>query len=77
MVLFLLMGMHLVPGFDHPLKVDLQLVKPGAVPITMHINFDQGLAGLLLLPCSAKPTAGAIQMLATTLAGILPPNRAD
>ncbi len=67
MVLFLLMGMHLIPGFDNPLKVDGQLVKPGSVPFTMYINFDKGLAGVLLLlmvvlPRAAKPSAGSLKV---------------
>jgi uncharacterized protein len=48
-VLTLLLGMHLLPGFDNPLLVRDAVLSPGAAPYTLYFNFDKTIAGILLL----------------------------
>lgn len=51
-VLSLLLGLHLLPGFSNPLVVRREILSPGALPYTQHVNFDKTLGGVLLLGCS-------------------------
>lgn len=51
-LLFLVIGavmLHAAPGFTNPLLIDREVVSPGGVRYTHYLNFDKGLAGLLLL----------------------------
>ncbi len=41
--------LHLVPGFDNPRLVTDVMLAPDSLPYTKYLNFDKGLAGLLLL----------------------------
>jgi membrane protease YdiL (CAAX protease family) len=45
----LLLGMHLLPGFNNPIVIDRVTLTPDAAPYTLYLNFDKTLAGLLLL----------------------------
>ena len=40
---------HVVPGFDNPRILDNVLLGHGSVPYTKYLNYDKGVAGLLLL----------------------------
>jgi membrane protease YdiL (CAAX protease family) len=48
-VLTLLLGMHLLPGFDNPLLVRDAVLSSHAAPYTLYFNFDKTIAGILLL----------------------------
>src|SRR5690606_32287057 len=41
--------LHALPGFHNPVVVDRVVLGPGAAPYTKYLNFDKGMAGLLLL----------------------------
>jgi membrane protease YdiL (CAAX protease family) len=41
--------LHVVPGFDNPRVLHDVVLTPGALPYTKYLNYDKGLAGLLLL----------------------------
>ena len=41
--------LHALPGFHNPVVVDRVVLGPGATPYTKYLNFDKGMAGLLLL----------------------------
>jgi membrane protease YdiL (CAAX protease family) len=41
--------LHLVPGFANPLVLNGVILTSDAVPYTKYLNFDKGMAGLILL----------------------------
>jgi membrane protease YdiL (CAAX protease family) len=41
--------LHALPGFHNPVVVDGVVLGPGSTPYTKYLNFDKGMAGLLLL----------------------------
>ncbi len=41
--------LHALPGFHNPVVVVGVVLGPGATPYTKYLNFDKGMAGLLLL----------------------------
>ena len=41
--------LHLIPGFANPLVIAGAVLTPDAVPFTKYLNFDKGVAALLLL----------------------------
>ena len=41
--------LHVVPGFNNPRVIDTVLIGEGAPPIRGYLNFDKGMAGVLLL----------------------------
>ena len=41
--------LHVVPGFQNPVLVSDAVLGPGAQPYTKHLNYDKGMAALLLL----------------------------
>jgi membrane protease YdiL (CAAX protease family) len=43
------MFLHVVPGFANPRVLSDVLLSPDAVPYTKYLNFDKGMAGLILL----------------------------
>jgi membrane protease YdiL (CAAX protease family) len=43
------MFLHAVPGFANPRVLSDVLLTPDAVPYTKYLNFDKGMAGLILL----------------------------
>jgi membrane protease YdiL (CAAX protease family) len=49
--------LHAVPGFDNPRVLHEQVLTPDAVPYTKYLNYDKGLAGLLLLGLYAPALA--------------------
>ena len=48
-VIALLLGSHLLPGFNNPIVIDRVALSATAEPYTLYLNFDKTLAGLLLL----------------------------
>lgn len=40
---------HALPGFHNPVVIDRAILGPGSAPYTKYLNFDKGMAGLLLL----------------------------
>ena len=74
-VLALLLGMHLLPGFDNPLLVRDAVLSPNAAPYTLYFNFDKTIAGILLLcvgvsalPPSKQSPGGALRIAAPLIA---------
>ena len=51
-VLSLLLGLHLLPGFSNPVVIRDAVLAPDAQPYTQYLNFDKTLGGLLLLGCA-------------------------
>ncbi len=49
--LCLALSLHAMPGFSNPRVLDQVLVRPDALPFSLHANFDKGFAGLMLLAC--------------------------
>ncbi len=49
--------LHVIPGFDNPRVVSGAVLGPGAAPYTKYLNFDKGVAGLLLLGAHAPERA--------------------
>ncbi|MFZ4876710.1 CPBP family intramembrane glutamic endopeptidase [Janthinobacterium sp. Mn2066] len=49
MLAALALAMHLLPGFHNPRIIDKLVLSPGGAPYTQYLNFDKGLAGLVLL----------------------------
>lgn len=47
----LALSLHAMPGFVNPRVLDQVLVRPNAQPFSLHVNFDKGFAGLMLLAC--------------------------
>ena len=45
---------HLVPGFQNPILVADVVLGPGAQPYTKYLNYDKGMAALLLLGLYAR-----------------------
>lgn len=41
--------LHALPGFHNPVVVDRVVLGPASTPYTKYLNFDKGMAGLLLL----------------------------
>ena len=41
--------LHVVPGFNNPRVIDAVLVREGASSYSKYLNFDKGMAGVLLL----------------------------
>ena len=41
--------LHVVPGFNNPVVLDGVVLAPDSAPYTKYLNFDKGVAGLLLL----------------------------
>jgi uncharacterized protein len=46
---------HVLPGFDNPVVVDAEVLGRGSLPYTKYLNFDKGIAGLLLLGLAVAP----------------------
>src|SRR5688572_13189300 len=74
-VLTLMLGMHLLPGFDNPLLVRDAVLSPDAAPYTLYFNFDKTIAGILLLcvgvsalPQSKQSPGSALRIAAPLLA---------
>lgn len=55
LVLALLLGMHLLPGFHNFLVLDKVLLSSGAVPYTLYLNFDKTLVGIFILGVCHQP----------------------
>jgi hypothetical protein len=53
------LALHLVPGFRNIVVIDHQVLKPGAVPFTLALNFDKTLAGAMVLGWCWRRPAGA------------------
>lgn len=51
-VLGLLLGLHVLPGFTNPTVIQDAVLASGARPYSQHVNFDKTLGGVLLLGCS-------------------------
>jgi uncharacterized protein len=48
-VLGLLLATHALPGFDNPVVIRDAVLSPGARPYSQFVNFDKGIAGILLV----------------------------
>lgn len=59
----LLFGFHVIPGFTPLTVFEQQWFGEGAVPITLRLNYDKAMVGLVLLGCLAPASC-------FTLAGI-------
>jgi membrane protease YdiL (CAAX protease family) len=55
LVLGLLLGMHLLPGFHNFLVLDKVVLSSGAAPYTLYLNFDKTLVGILILGLCGQP----------------------
>jgi membrane protease YdiL (CAAX protease family) len=55
LMLGLLLGMHLLPGFHNFLVVDKVVLSSGAAPYTLYLNFDKTLVGVLILGLCGQP----------------------
>jgi membrane protease YdiL (CAAX protease family) len=51
--------LHVVPGVDNPRVVSNVVLGPGSAPYTKYLNFDKGIAGLLLLGIYASDQPAA------------------
>jgi len=51
--------LHLVPGVDNPRLVGDVVLGPGSIPYTKYLNFDKGVAGLVLLGLYASDQPAA------------------
>lgn len=49
LVVALLLGMHVLPGFRNFLALDDVVLSPGAAPYTLYLNFDKTVVGLCIL----------------------------
>lgn len=49
MLAALALAMHLLPGFHNPRIIDKLVLSPGGAPFSQYLNFDKGLAGMVLL----------------------------
>jgi uncharacterized protein len=48
-VLSLALGLHLLPGFHNPRLMDAIILTPDAAPYSVWLNFDETLAGIVVL----------------------------
>jgi membrane protease YdiL (CAAX protease family) len=48
-VVALVLALHLAPGFHNPVVLRDAVLSAGARPYSLYVNFDKGLAGLLML----------------------------
>jgi membrane protease YdiL (CAAX protease family) len=55
LVLGLLLGMHLLPGFHNFLVLDKVVLSSGAAPYTLYLNFDKTLVGVFILGLCHQP----------------------
>jgi uncharacterized protein len=55
LVIGLLLGMHLLPGFHNFLLLDRVVLSPGAVPYTLYLNFDKTFVGIFILGLCHQP----------------------
>jgi hypothetical protein len=58
LVLGLLLGMHVLPGFHNFLVLDNVVLSSGAVPYTLYLNFDKTLVGVFILGFCHQPLLG-------------------
>src|SRR5450830_1326152 len=81
MLAALALAMHLLSGFHNPRVIDKLVLSPGGAPFSQYLNFDKGLAGLVLLAlfCTRAqqwPEFGlamkrAVPVMAITLAAVV------
>lgn len=55
LVLGLLLGLHLLPGFRNFLVLDKAVLSSGAAPYTLYLNFDKTLVGVFILGFCHQP----------------------
>lgn len=55
LVLGLLLGMHVLPGFHNFLVLDDVVFSSGAAPYTLYLNFDKTLVGIFILGLCHQP----------------------
>lgn len=55
LVIGLLLGMHLLPGFHNFLLLDKVVLSDGAAPYTLYLNFDKTLVGVFILGLCHQP----------------------
>ncbi len=55
LVLGLLLGMHVLPGFHNFLVLDKVVISSGAAPYTLYLNFDKTLIGVFILGLCHQP----------------------
>src|SRR5471032_1787144 len=81
MLAALALALHLLPGFHNPRIIDKLVLSPGGAPFTQYLNFDKGLAGLVLLalfcvraqhrPEFVSAMKRAVPVMAVTLAAVV------
>ncbi len=49
LIIAILLGFHLLPGFNNQTLVRNLVISPGSAPYTQWLNFDKTIAGLLIL----------------------------
>lgn len=55
----LTLALHVLPGFHNPILIDEAVLKPGAGPFSLSLNFDKTIAGVMVLGwCWSRPTQG-------------------
>ncbi len=72
LVLALLLGMHVLPGFRNFLALDDVVLSSGAEPYTLYLNFDKTVVGIFILgicsaPCSVRARIGLAHFVAPCL----------
>jgi hypothetical protein len=55
LILALLLGMHLLPGFQNFLALDEVVLSSGAAPYTLYLNFDKTVVGIFILGLCHQP----------------------
>ena len=60
-VLGLLLGLHLLPGFANPIVIRQAVLSPGAIPYSQYVNFDKTLGAVLLLGLSGWTPIRSLQ----------------
>jgi membrane protease YdiL (CAAX protease family) len=55
LLLGLLLGMHVLPGFHNFLALDRVVLSSGAAPYTLYLNFDKTLVGIFILGLCHEP----------------------
>jgi membrane protease YdiL (CAAX protease family) len=67
LVLGLLLGMHVLPGFHNFLVLDNVVLSSGAVPYTLYLNFDKTLVGVFILGFCHQPLLGRAKQWAEAI----------
>ena len=67
-LLALMLALHAVPGFANPLLFANVQASPGAAPVSLYLNLDKAVAGIVLCATFATPARDAAGWRAVALA---------